>query len=120
MVDIAGYPIIRRMRYGARLAERAARLDENRVNRTVQVALVASTSAIDQLPILQITPTWTRYPRDSGQIPSGRSAIEASELGGKASRGHRRDSRVGWDHLPEHFGMGAHDGGTSCFLGFFS
>jgi hypothetical protein len=57
MVDIAGCPITWRMRYGARLAERAVLLGENRVDRTAQVALVASTSALDQPPILQITPS---------------------------------------------------------------
>ena len=41
------------MRYAARLAEQAALLDENGVDRTDQVALVASTSALDQPQLLE-------------------------------------------------------------------
>jgi hypothetical protein len=60
------------------------------------------------------------FPSSSGQMPEGRSATEAPGPGGKASRRRRRKSRVGWDHLPENFGIGAHDGGISPSLGFSS
>ncbi len=60
------------------------------------------------------------FPSSSGLMPEGRSATEASGPGGKASRRRRRDSRFGWDYLPEHFGMGAHDGRISPSLGFSS
>jgi len=53
-------------------------------------------------------------------MPEGRSATKTPEPGGKASHRRRRNSRLGWDHLPENFGMGAHDGGMSPSLGFSS
>ena len=58
------------------------------------------------------------FPSSSGWVREVGSATEASGPGGKASRHYRRDSRIGWDHLPEQFGMGAHDGGISPSLGF--
>jgi hypothetical protein len=60
------------------------------------------------------------FPTNSGWILEGRSATEASGLGGKASRCHRRESRIRRDHIPEQFGMRAHDGGISPSLGFSS
>jgi hypothetical protein len=60
------------------------------------------------------------FPTNSGWMFEGRSVTEASGPSGKASRRHRRDSRIRRDHVPEQFGLRAHDGGISPFLGFSS
>lgn len=60
------------------------------------------------------------FPSSPGWMPERRFTNKTSGSGGKASRRPRPDSRAGWDHLPEHFGSGAHDGGIFPSLGFSS